>query len=1487
MRSLKYILFVLALIASAGAWGQYNPSNPAEPGAPVASYTLTLQADPSGGGSFNLNATSSHVAGETFWVQANTASSFTFVEWTLDGEVISPTYRFQYTMPAKDVKLIAHYRYTPSSPAEPSEPNLPAKPIYNNLWLTAVPAAGGSFNIASGNSYEVGASVRLQANPASNFTFVNWTQDGEIISESRTIDYVMLNGADANRLVANFIYTPGSPGEPAEPPAKKIYHRVFLSADPVGGGYFNTESGNQFEEGTQQTFRAYNNEWYTFQNWTRDGEVVSTSSSYTLTIPTEDVTLTAHYTYNYNPGNPGEPGQTTTKHLSVYGMTATGVRSQTVIYPVFLENTEDVYSVTVVVRFPEGFTVNTANVVQAERAAGHTMTVEALGGNAFRFNLTGDQLLSGQNGKIFDVPVTISTECEPDRSYQIVLSNAARINQDGSKEVIKTRSGYIFVQDMKEDGLYAQFTYEKLQGRVQFTNLSADKAISYHWDFGDGTTSTEKNPLHIYAASGYYDVTLTVRGQTGSDAAQMTLLINDESTWVVDGVFFLDTEVKGVRYFSSAADLFTFLSVKPIAGNLRLNVKASEAFSLALTDDYITKLTSIRQQLADGTFTLTIAKNGDGNAPVLNFGTAGSDIDADVVALFVALGQQMVCDDVALQLWGIGFNPSKIPAIEAGQTLLSGETTQSVDFSPVSTDLTFAWTATADAETATGYEAAGTGNIPAMNPTSGSADDVHLIYNIIASYGGNPFVAMTHPMTLRPALEGSFTTMTPANGVELETTSVRLTWDVITNGVYDVYLWDAANERPTTPVAEGITENAYLSQYFCQNGHTYKWQVIARNAVQQMASEVMTFVINILPDLHVTAIHTNGELEAGQTVTIEWTVRNNGAGATGTQGWKDRLWLVPDVYNGTAATNCKLLTTVSNVRALGPGEEYTASVQVTLDEASYGNYYILAAADMNKVTLIDWTAVGGTIVNPYGPPYLFATTDASGNQLREHGEENNRSDNFFYKKVEIAMPQMVETEWQLLMAIYEDDLNSGAGWTNTWNFNVERRTVLTLPGVTILGGHITGIDLHANGLTGTFPARILTLPALRTLNLSNNALSGDLNEAVTTMSSTLESLNVSNNHFEGNIGAVAQKMPALTSLIANDNHLSEVNPMILASVKTLKLGSQTIDRVVTLDLSDLTAETLMAQIPTILTYDHAAHTYKTSIDLLLSTAADNWSAQLSCDGLAITFPWVAEQNDFRGQSGDVVRAGVIDSQRRAEGSTLFVKLLFKAGDANFNGNVDVTDLQAQINFAFEDYKDRAFNFTAANLWTDEVINVQDVVKMVGLLLQINGSDSEGSKQAPHKMSDTVTETMADLYIQDNHIFIKTETPIAAFELTLCGEDVEDVSDDLWRLGFTFKTNHAGSTTRIVGYSMNGAVIPVGCTEICSLYVGDSQITQVVLSDSNAEAVAATIDGTPTDVAELKSAGSGAQQWFDLQGRRVTPPRKRGIYILNGTKIVNK
>lgn len=43
---------------------------------------------------------------------------------------------------------------------------------------------------------------------------------------------------------------------------------------------------------------------------------------------------------------------------------------------------------------------------------------------------------------------------------------------------------------------------------VAFTNCS-EEAIEVEWDFGDGTTSKEENPVHRYAESGVYSVKLT------------------------------------------------------------------------------------------------------------------------------------------------------------------------------------------------------------------------------------------------------------------------------------------------------------------------------------------------------------------------------------------------------------------------------------------------------------------------------------------------------------------------------------------------------------------------------------------------------------------------------------------------------------------------------------------------------------------------------------------------------------------------------------------------------------------------------------------------------------------------------------------------------------------------------------------------------------------------------------------------------------------
>ena len=64
---------------------------------------------------------------------------------------------------------------------------------------------------------------------------------------------------------------------------------------------------------------------------------------------------------------------------------------------------------------------------------------------------------------------------------------------------------------------------------VRFSDASSDpdgQVVGWSWDFGDGGTSTERNPFHRYRTPGTYTVTLTVtddKGSQGAKSAQITI----------------------------------------------------------------------------------------------------------------------------------------------------------------------------------------------------------------------------------------------------------------------------------------------------------------------------------------------------------------------------------------------------------------------------------------------------------------------------------------------------------------------------------------------------------------------------------------------------------------------------------------------------------------------------------------------------------------------------------------------------------------------------------------------------------------------------------------------------------------------------------------------------------------------------------------------------------------------------------------------------
>jgi PKD repeat protein len=68
----------------------------------------------------------------------------------------------------------------------------------------------------------------------------------------------------------------------------------------------------------------------------------------------------------------------------------------------------------------------------------------------------------------------------------------------------------------------ADFNYEVDGFQVRFTNRS-ENAEGYRWDFGDGTTSEEENPVHTYTRGGVFSVTLNATIATCGSSVTMDI----------------------------------------------------------------------------------------------------------------------------------------------------------------------------------------------------------------------------------------------------------------------------------------------------------------------------------------------------------------------------------------------------------------------------------------------------------------------------------------------------------------------------------------------------------------------------------------------------------------------------------------------------------------------------------------------------------------------------------------------------------------------------------------------------------------------------------------------------------------------------------------------------------------------------------------------------------------------------------------------------
>ena len=128
---------------------------------------------------------------------------------------------------------------------------------------------------------------------------------------------------------------------------------------------------------------------------------------------------------------------------------------------------------------------------------GKSIDISAYGGDSYEWN-TGESTQS------------ISVSPLEETTYQVEVSNKEGCTSDKSIKV-------------SVDPLPIPiWSFKEFQDSVVFTN-SSQLADSYMWDFGDGKSSSDENPYHIYDTSGSYTVTLSAINECGSVDSSFTL----------------------------------------------------------------------------------------------------------------------------------------------------------------------------------------------------------------------------------------------------------------------------------------------------------------------------------------------------------------------------------------------------------------------------------------------------------------------------------------------------------------------------------------------------------------------------------------------------------------------------------------------------------------------------------------------------------------------------------------------------------------------------------------------------------------------------------------------------------------------------------------------------------------------------------------------------------------------------------------------------
>ena len=183
------------------------------------------------------------------------------------------------------------------------------------------------------------------------------------------------------------------------------------------------------------------------------------------------------------------------------------------------------------------------------------------------------------------------------------------------------------------------------------------------------------------------------------------------------------------------------------------------------------------------------------------------------------------------------------------------------------------------------------------------------------------------------------------------------------------------------------------------------------------------------------------------------------------------------------------------------------------------------------------------------------------------------------------------------------------------------------------------------------------------------------------------------------------------------------------------------------------------------------------------------------------------------------------------------------GDVNYDGIINITDLNAMLNII---YYDGDF-VVEADMNKDLIINVQDVVGLVHYLL--NGeipSISSNGRRAPKAK----TTGQASLYWQDGVLYLSSDVPVSALNII---NDVEgDITWNLDKYGMVVMQSTGTQGEHSVIFSFDRSTIPSGINAIATTSRQHPSVVAAELSNLDSELIPVNLNDLLTGLTSIQS-----------------------------------